>query len=401
MRPSDPIELLADLVAIDSQNPDPGEARIAAHVQDFCRTLGMDTRVVEAAPGRTNVIALAHAGAGPAIGLSGHLDTKPVGDALARWQTPPLELTADGDLGYGLGTSDMKGGIAAMLTAAQAWTRTATRGTLALVLTADEEAGSVHGAHALTADPALLPRLDGLVIGEPSGITEPWERLFVVSRGICCFTVHIETAQGHSGLSEHLPTSASVAAAHAVLALHGWRPSYPTNPAYEWHPTVNSGVLVSSGVTFGVHPGHAEVACDVRTVPGMSREGLAREVEAVLKEHLPPDADWTVRFRADQLGWMEPVSLDPSHRLVAAAQQAAAAVLGAELPLGAYPGGTDATAFMGAAGIPTITSLGPGWLSVAHGPNERVGLSQVRQAAHLYHELATRFVNAEAPPVEG
>ncbi len=71
-------------------------------------------------------------------------------------------------------------------------------------------------------------------------------------------------------------------------------------------------------------------------------------------------------------------------------------MLGRQPPFAAYPGGTDATAFAGIAGIPTVASLGPGWLSVAHGPNERVGVDQLRQAAELYESVARRYLESDA-----
>jgi hypothetical protein len=107
----DPIELLSELVAIDSQNPEPGESEIVGFIGDLATSLGFDTRTYEAAPGRPNLLVTVDAGPGPSLGLSGHLDTKPIGLARDVWRTPPLELTIDGDVGYGLGTSDMKGAV--------------------------------------------------------------------------------------------------------------------------------------------------------------------------------------------------------------------------------------------------------------------------------------------------
>jgi succinyl-diaminopimelate desuccinylase len=92
---------------------------------------------------------------------------------------------------------------------------------------------------------------------------------------------------------------------------------------------------------------------------------------------------------------MEPVAIDPNHELVATAQAGCEEALGRRLPYAAYPGGTDATAFFSMAGIPTIASLGPGWLSVAHGPNEHIGLDQLEQAAVLYEAVARRFLREE------
>ncbi|WP_147917150.1 M20/M25/M40 family metallo-hydrolase [Ruania zhangjianzhongii] len=53
----------------------------------------------------------------------------------------------------------------------------------------------------------------------------------------------------------------------------------------------------------------------------------------------------------------------------------------------AYPGGTDASYFLGRGQIPTVTSLGPGLLSVAHGPNEYVPVRDLYTAVELYTRL--------------
>jgi succinyl-diaminopimelate desuccinylase len=387
------LDLTAELVAIDSQNPGTGEARIADFTAAYARERGLAARIVETAPGRCNVLVTADAGAGPSLALSGHLDTKPVGDARGAWRTPPLELTVEDDLAYGLGSSDMKGAVAAMLRAAESWARTARRGRLSLILTADEEAGSDHGAKAL-AHRGLVDA-DAIVIGEPSGVREPWEALYVVSRGICCFEVVIEGRQGHSGLSGSLPTSATVAAARATTALAGFRPTVPQPPSVPCEPTVNAAVRVSGGVFYGVHPGDATVATDIRLVPGMNRADLDRELRALLTAALPADVDWTIRYADGSLGWMEPAQIAADHPVVAAAQSASRRTLGRELPLAAYPGGTDATHFINIGGTPAVAALGPGWLSVAHGPNECVGVSQLTEAEELYTCLAHTYLGEQ------
>jgi succinyl-diaminopimelate desuccinylase len=387
-------DLLETLVAIDSQNPGTGEAEIARYVDELARSLDFDSRIVDTAPGRSNVLVTVDAGGPKVLAFSGHLDTKPVGDAKSKWDTPPLELHVRDGLAYGLGTSDMKGAIACMLVAAKRWTQSASSGRLVLVFTADEEAGSEYGAKALCEHG--LVEADAMIIGEPSGISEPWEAIFLVSRGICCFDVVIEGTQGHSGLSERLPTSATVAAAKAVLALHDdLKPSFEPHPDYDYQPTINAGVRLEGGVFYAVHPGKATVSCDIRLVPGMQVDQLDREIRTTLANALPKDVDWGLRYRQNQLGWMEPVAIDPNHELVAAAQAGCEEALDRRLPYAAYPGGTDATAFISMAGIPTIASLGPGWLSVAHGPNEYVGLDQLEQAAVLYEALARQFLREE------
>ena len=393
MRTIDPVEVLGRLVAIDSQNPGPGEAEIAGFVTDLAATLGFEAQTFEARPGRPNLLVTVDAGPGASIGLAGHLDTKPVGQARHEWRTPPLEFTVNDDMGYGLGTSDMKGAVAAMLAAAQRWAATAERGRLCLVLTADEESGGEVGAWALAASGLL--DVDGVVIGEPSGIEQPWEAIHLVSRGVCCFDVELRSTQGHSGLSPRLPTSASVAAAQAVLVLNDLALSHPVEASYRCEPTMNAGVQIEGGVFYGVHPGYARVACDVRLVPGMSREQLDRDITSALTAALPEDVEWRVTYRSDRLGWIPAVEMAPDHLIVRAARAACEHVLDRTPPFAAYPGTTDATALTTEAGIPCIASLGPGWLSVAHGPNERIGLSQVREATEIYEYLVTTYLGSD------
>lgn len=386
----DVLELTRALVAINSENPGGDERAIAAYVGDLARQEGFEVQEVAITPERPNLIIDIDAGGEAGVlALSGHLDTKPIGAAAPEWRTPPLELTIVDGLAYGLGTSDMKGALAAMLVAAKDWSAAAQRGRLRLVFTADEEAGSVHGAEALTKAGAVSA--DAMVVGEPSGVTGSWESIFTVSRGICCFTVEVETKQGHSGLSTRLPQSATLAAAQVALAIHQLRPSFDAELAFGSAPTVNSGVMIGGGVFYGVHPGHAFVSSDIRLVPGMTRELLDQELRAAIGAAVGDDVTWTLTYQDGPLGWMEPASVGGDHRVVAAAQSAARSVLGAELPLAAYPGGTDATAFILRGGIPTIASFGPGLLSVAHGPNEYVPVADLGTAAQLYVRLAEAY----------
>ncbi|WP_194288485.1 M20 family metallopeptidase [Ornithinicoccus halotolerans] len=390
----DVLELTRALVAIDSQNPGVGEKEIVGYLRELCEGLGLPCRVVEAVENRPNLIVTVEGGPGPHLGLSGHLDTKPVGDARAEWHTDPFVLTVVGDEAFGLGSSDMKGGVAAMLLALQRFAAHPSSGSLSLILTADEEQGSGAGARVLAE--AGLPPVDAIVIGEPSGVSLPWEALHLVSRGICCFEIDVWTAQGHSGLSSTLGRNAVLVGADLLRAFESFRPTVSEPGDVPCEVTVNPGMLIDGGVAFGTWPGHCTVGVELRLVPGMDREVVRAEIQQLVDHTLGEGARAEVRYRSGSLGWMPAVGLDPVEPVVAASQRAAATVLGHELGVGAYPGGTDATYFMADAGIPTVTSLGPGWLSVAHGPNEKVGVSQLYQAVDLYEALATEYTGQPA-----
>jgi succinyl-diaminopimelate desuccinylase len=387
------LELTQELVSIDSQNPGPGEPQIVRYLESLCAEFDLETRVVEHVDGRPNLIVTADCGGGPHLAFSGHLDTKPVGDAWDEWRTDPFRLSVDGDSAYGLGASDMKGAVAAMVLAARDFSRSGSGGSLSLVLTADEEQGSAAGSLAL-ARHGGLPALDAMVIGEPSGVGQPWEALYLVSRGISCFEIEVSTRQGHSGLSAGLGRNAVLVAADLVKAFEGFQPTVADPGPVPCPVTVNPGMLVSGGVCFGTWPGRCTVGVEIRLAPGMDRETVMGEVQDLVDATMSDGAQAEIRYMPRSQGWMPAVYLDPSHRVVGAAQSAAQKILGRTLEIAAYPGGTDATYFMGKAGIPTITSLGPGWLSVAHGPNERVGVSHLDQALALYTALAGEFVRA-------
>jgi len=390
----DVVALTTALVACDSQNPGPGEAAVVDLILDrVARPAGFEATRVEAYPGRPNLLLTVDRGPGPHLVLSGHVDTKPVGDALGRWSHPPLELTVVDGMAYGLGSSDMKGPVAAMLLALEAFARTPGRGRASVLLTADEETTSAAGAVALAA--RGVPQCDAIVIGEPSGVTRAWESIAVVSRGIACFEIHVTARQGHSGLSASLGRNAIQLAAEVVLAFDGWAPPVARPGPVPCEPTVNPGMTVSGGVAFGTWPGAAVVGCEIRLVPGMDRAGVMSSVEELARRTVGDRGQVEVRPVADSRAWAPAVATDPSARVVRVAQEACAAVLGAAPALGAYPGTTEATHFAPALEVPVVASLGPGWLSVAHGPDECVAVADLEHAVAIYARMLASFCSED------
>ena len=77
-----------------------------------------------------------------------------------------------------------------------------------------------------------------------------------------------------------------------------------------------------------------------------------------------------------------------------ALRAAAEARLGEPLPLAAFPGGTDAPHLQLRAGIPTVPSFGPGLLTDAHRPNERISTQAILDATAIYADTARRFLDA-------
>src|SRR5512141_2696977 len=111
-------ELLSDLVAINSINPDlvpgsPGEAEIAHYIAHWLERAGLEVELVESASGRPNVVGIARGtGGGRTLLLNGHMDTVGV----TGMPHPHEPVIKDGRL-YGRGAYDMKGGLAACMIA--------------------------------------------------------------------------------------------------------------------------------------------------------------------------------------------------------------------------------------------------------------------------------------------
>jgi acetylornithine deacetylase/succinyl-diaminopimelate desuccinylase-like protein len=343
-----------------------------------------DVRVLAGAEERPNVVGEVGRGDRSLI-LNAHLDTKPPG-AEDEWETPPYEpVVRDGRL-YGLGSTDMKGGVTAMVYAGAALAEAdELPGTVKVVLSADEEAGSAFGVRFLAATRAV--EADAALVGEPTGLRSPWEYLAVASRGISCFQVTARGTQMHSSLSDRLPSvNASVKLARVLVRL-------ADELRLPEGATLNVGVTLRGGIYFGVYPGEAECGVDVRTVPGMTLEALQAEVERLLERlrEEDPELDVAAEWIPD-LAWFPPSAIDPNHPLVAAAESAAHDVLGRELPRGVMPAFTDGTNWS-EAGIPSIPALGPGLLPLAHRPNEYVTVSEIAEAARIYALTALRYLS--------
>ena len=155
-------------------------------------------------------------------------------------------------------------------------------------------------------------------------------------------------------------------------------------------PTLNPALVAAGGVGYGVVPSTASFISDIRVVPGMTREQIQEDIETFLKRAADEDgleSTFTVEH------WHPPSEIEADNPIVQALAAAAAEVLGEQLPVGVFPGGTDAPYFSLTAGIPTVPSFGPGLLTAAHRPNESISTQSIMEATAIYAATALRFLN--------
>lgn len=388
------LEFARELIRTPSPNPPGDEQAVADAVTARLAELGIsDVERVGAERERPNLIVrLRGTGDGPTLMLSGHLDTKPAGD-LDAWETDPWDpVLRDGNL-IGLGSGDMKAAVAAMVYAMGAINAVpAFCGGLVAVFTSDEEAGSALGSKWL-ADNGLLDA-DVAVIGEPSGIGREWESLHLVSRGAALFKIKVSGTQMHSSISDRIKgINATVKMARLIDRMDrdlGAYLTYEPHPLSPTGPTINVGVMAEAGVFYGVYPGNAEFACDLRTLPGMDEQQLIDDINRFLTAAMAEDPDlaaelvWELMVPATEISADEPI--------VHILQETAGQVLSRTPRLDAFPGATDAPHFQLTAGIPCVAAFGPGMLPRAHSPNEFMAAESVSQAADIYALASIRYL---------
>lgn len=398
---ADLIRFARALVATPSINPPGNESLVVGVVEEELRRLGLTAfeRIGKEVERPNLLVHVSVPGLGMArsLMLCGHLDTKPPGE-LTCWKHDPFGGDViDGEL-WGLGAGDMKGAVAAMVYAAaaiQSVTQESTGsddGLLTLALTADEEAGSSFGC-AWLAKEGLLSA-DAAIIGEPCGIEREWEAINLVSRGIALFRVVVHGTQMHSSLSDRVPSvNATVAMGRLAALMHDelkGRLTYLPHSIAQSGPTVNVGVVARAGAHYGVYPGRAELECDIRTIPGMTRESLERDIKAFLITARQRDPTLSCELEMEM--WVPPCEIAPAERVVQSLRRAAENQLRIVPPFGVFPGATDAPFLTLGASIPTVPAFGPGYLTKAHRENEALPVKSICTAARIYALTALDFL---------
>ncbi|MDX3929870.1 MAG: M20 family metallopeptidase [Shinella sp.] len=370
---------LAELVAINSENPPGGEGAVAHWIRHRLAPMGFDVALVEYAPGRFNVEARLANGPGPVFALNTHMDTVPAGDG---WTSDAFTLTErDGRL-YGRGSCDCKGPLAAMIEAArmlaaekQAWS-----GTLMAVFTGDEEVASAGARHYA----ASKPKIDAVVVGEPTG-----NACFSAHKGSFRPVVRVSGKAAHSG-SPHLGENAIFRAAELMPLLAAFHNDVL---AHRSHPLVGNPSLtvtrIKGGHADNVIPAECELLLDRRLIPGETDAGAEAEIRALLA-----DAEKRYGIRAEIAGYHATTGGATDTPETAPVVQAAihacrAAGVGEPGPFG-FQGACDLVHFIeaGAQGV----VIGAGDIRVAHRPDEFVPADEFIASAAIYADVARRIL---------
>jgi len=352
-------DILKDLITIRSENP-PGDSRkILTFVKAFLLT-HTRARVVYQRVSRVrgNVVAVFGS---PHVLVNAHLDTVP---AAGMWKRSPYRMTRTQQRVYGLGATDVKGAVAALLAAVK---KTAPHD-LMLVFDADEEDGLGESISHFLGSPHARGITSAIV-------TEPTNCNIVTShKGLYIFEIVFRGRAAHAS-EPHTGINAIERAARfvTVLKTYGDRIARRTYQDLK-SPTISVDVI-AGGTKSNIVPDTCRIEIDRRTLPGKDHSNATHELRTLLKRH------------------------DPAARLgVLCSQPGLAAVRTQEVidmlvSCGARTQRTVANfwteaALFAAAGIDSVV-CGPGSSSQAHTTDEFIERRELRKAYQLYSRLFT------------
>jgi succinyl-diaminopimelate desuccinylase len=316
----------------------------------------------------------------PLVCFAGHTDVVPTGP-LDRWDADPFTPTLRDGFLYGRGAADMKGSLAAFVTAIEGFVaeHPVARGSIALLVTSDEEGPATDGTVKIVEQMAARgERIDYCIVGEPSSVDVLGDMIKNGRRGTLSGTLVVKGVQGHIAYP-HLARNPIhlVAPALAELAATEWDRGNAYFPPTTWQC---SNIHAGTGAT-NVIPGTLELLFNFRHSPESTRESLQQRFEAIVRRHgFEFDLVWT--------GWGKPF-LTPRGTLVDVAMATIEEATGVTPEL-SCTGGTSDGRFL--ADICTeVVELGPVNATI-HQLNERVRTADLARLSAIYRGILERLL---------
>jgi len=374
---TDVVDLTCDLIARPSVTPDD------AGCQDLIaqRLARAGFAIERLRFGQVDNLWATHGSGAPVLALLGHTDVVPPGPREAWASDPFVPQIRDGVL-YGRGAADMKSGVAAFVVAAERFAAAHPQhpGTLALLLTSDEEGDALDGVRKVAETfRARGERIDWCITGEPSSTERLGDLLRVGRRGSLSATLAVQGVQGHVAYPHKARNPIHLAApALAELVARHWDDGYESFPPTSLQI---SNVHAGTGAN-NVIPGDLQVAFNLRYNPHWDAPRLEAEIAALLDRH---GLDYTLRWHRSG----EPF-YTPEGRLRSVAREVLGDFAGAA-PEESTGGGTSDARFIAPLGAQCI-EVGPVNASI-HQVDEHVRIADLEALPALYLRLIERLLS--------
>jgi acetylornithine deacetylase len=339
-------DLTAELVAIDSTNPDlvpggAGEEEIARFVAAWLENAGLEVAIHELGARRANVIAVARgSGGGRSLMLNAHMDVVGAGGMVEPWHA-----RVEGDRLYGRGAWDMKASLAAIMLAGREAQTMDLRGDVIVTAVADEEYASIG-----VRDVVRRMSADAAIVTEPTALD-----LCIAHKGFAWLEVETRGVAAHGSLPEE-GVDAIAKMGPVLVGLDALDRELRAGPG---HPLVGPASvhasLIHGGQELSTYPDRCVLAIERRTIPGETIAEVEAQIAAILERTAAADPAFHAAQRT--LLVRDPFVVAADEPIVEMAKKHLARVRGDQPALVGWGGWMD-SAFLSAAGIPTVI-LGP------------------------------------------
>lgn len=340
---SETLELAKALIAEQSVTPVDGQCQ--AMMIKRLEALGF---VVTRLPFDDVINFWAERGTGKNVVFAGHTDVVPTGP-LDKWTYHPFEPTEVDGMLYGRGAADMKGSLAAMITAVERFVQAHPDhpGSIGFLITSDEEGPSINGTVKVVQWLQENNKsIDYCIVGEPSSVKTMGDMIKNGRRGSLNGTLTLKGVQGHVAYP-HLATNPihCIAPIIAELSAKVWDEGNDYFPPTTFQV---SNIHSGTGAT-NVIPGEVEVVFNFRFSTECTDDQLRREVESIIKKH---HEDFSLQWSLSGQPF-----LTPKGELVAAVSHAIKSITGISTEL-STTGGTSDGRFIAPMGA-QVVELGP------------------------------------------
>jgi succinyl-diaminopimelate desuccinylase len=382
--------ICSDLVKIKSENPPGGTADVIEYIRVFLESIGIRSQVF--APAKDNCNLVAEVPSSPLL-LCGHVDVVPARDE--GWTHPPFSGHDDGNSIWGRGSTDMKGGCAAILSACEKRINSGLGLPASLAFVCDEETGGEMGIRHLLSRNVLHP--SDCLIAEPTPARHPT----IGQKGLCRLEIRFSGTPAHGSLYPAVGVSAIVEALSLIEYMKEQsRVDYPVSDDLR-------EIIENSGTVLGREFAISEVRNVLKRLtfnPGVISGGeksnvVAQHCDLDLECRVPwgchiPDLLDGIRSHAPRGNIVsedtnEPSITDPSCRLVSVATGEIEKVYGGRVFPIVQWAASDAR-HLRRHGFRVI-EYGPGEISTLHAVNERVSIDSLEKASQIYLGIMQKY----------
>ena len=317
---------------------------------------------------------------GPIFAFAGHTDVVPAGNE-DEWNTVPFEPTIKDGYLYGRGAADMKGGLAAMVTATESFVKDNPnhKGTIAFLITSDEEGVAINGTvKVMDYLKENNQKIDFCLLGEPSSTSVTGDVIKNGRRGSLNGVINVNGKQGHVAYP-HLAKNPIHLFSQALsdLCSQEWDSGNEYFPATSFQV---SNIHSGDGVT-NVIPGKAKIMFNFRYSTETTKEELMAKVHEILDNH---KIDYTIDWSHSGYPFLTPVG-DLVSACVSAVEETKDIT-----PELSTSGGTSDGRFIAQEGT-QIVELGPVNATI-HQVNESILVEDLEDLSHIYSKVLSKIL---------